>query len=135
MTKEIGYVNEATGQLLIEKPADPMKGPFWILTDEDGHIAAYPVSVDLTPVPSHKTVWPILKDVPAGVPWNYYPRGRVEIRRDKAIIFANPRCFECDRFEEEIIEAFHLDFMEVVYKVDNSSHYQCLIDDMKDKEI
>jgi len=40
---------------------------------------------------NHKTEWAKLgRRVTGDRPYNYYPRGRVEIRNGKAVIFLNP---------------------------------------------
>ena len=57
--------------------------------------------------------------------WNYFPRGRVEIRRGKAVIFMNPRILSCENFQEKLVERFHLEGMEVRIAADCSRHYRC----------
>ena len=67
-----------------------LKAPFWVAGEE---FLLYPVEVSTQPTPSHKDVWKLVYGEHKRSPWNYFPRGRVEIRNDKAIIFANPDCF------------------------------------------
>lgn len=108
------------------------KGPFWVvcgkISDETSfhrtELLCYPVSVNTSPSLSHIDVW---KEVYPGykqTPWNYYPRGRVEIRYGKAIVYANPICFMLPKFEKTLREKFNLGDIELVYKADNSKHYQ-----------
>lgn len=58
-------------------------------------------------------------------PWDYFPRGRVEIRNNKAIIFINPNIIICDLYKQRIIKEFHSESIEVKVIVDNSAHYHC----------
>ena len=104
----------------------PMKGPFWVIATDEPYLLSYPVYTDADPVPSHKNVWPML-DVTPKVSWNHYPRGRVEIRRGNALVFANPKCYEWEGFEESVVDSFGLYDMDIMYKVDNAAHYQCLM--------
>lgn len=100
------------------------KGPFWLITEPEYHILSYPVNVSLTETPSHKSVWRGIAGIYSNRPWNYYPRGRVEIRKNRAVIFLNPACIEWDGLEDALIRDFNLFDMEIVYKADNSAHYQ-----------
>lgn len=76
--------------------------------------------------PSHMDVWPRLADHDRGKPWNYYPRGRVEIRGGRAIVFMNPLLFECAELEALLRAAFGIeDEIPVAFKADNSRHYRC----------
>ena len=111
------------------------KGPFWVIyyqeiTDEGAvlctEILAHKVAanINVSETPSHKDGWWYVGGERRAYPWNYYPRGRVEVRRGKAIVFANPLCFYCDNFVEKIRHIFSLpkDFP-LVLKADNSLHY------------
>ena len=107
----------------------PRKGPFWLIDgvgcDDNGFVAeklvAYPVDPSQT-TPSHKDIW---DSCGRGIkkPWNYYPRGRVEIRKDKAIVFANSRCFDYSDLSEALRSAFCLGSLPMELKADNSVHY------------
>ena len=114
------------------------KGPFWIkcnfIAKENNHINVsfenaeilfYRVPDDLK-TPSHKDCWNKVNSEVRMMPWNYYPRGRVEYTRNKAVIYANPIVFQYKNLEEELREAFNIaTSIEVIYKNDNSSHYAC----------
>lgn len=82
------------------------KGVFWITKERDerylfripcdtqGNIVGssdYPLcSKDGTNY-NHKLLWEMLpKSLTANKPFDYYPRGRVEIRNEKAIVYLNP---------------------------------------------
>ena len=98
-----------------------LKGPFWVAGEE---ILSYPVEVSTQPPPSHKEIWKFVNKKYKRKPWNYFPRGRVEIRNQKAIIFANPDCFVYENFENEIRNKFELENIQINLKADNSAHYQ-----------
>lgn len=98
-----------------------LKGPFWIIGEE---LLPYPIEVSTQPTPSHKDVWKYASGAHKRKPWNYFPRGRVEIRNQKVIIFANPDCFLYENFENEIRNKFELGNIQIIFKVDNSIHYQ-----------
>ncbi len=73
---------------------------------------------------THSEEWVKLsKDITNNKPFDYYPRGRVEIKNGKAKIFLNP-----DILTEEILSVIREEFgLEVLQSVkviaDNSSHY------------
>ena len=80
---------------------------------------------------NHKKYWESLdKPLTNGKPYNYYPRGRVEIRNNKAIIYLNPNIAEDDIIawikKEFGLDQIHLNKIEV--KVDGSEHYKCYLD-------
>lgn len=106
---------EITGENLM------LKGAFWTVGED---ILSYPVEIPTQPNPSHKDVWKLVCGEHKRKPWNYFPRGRVEIRNDKAIIFANPDCFLYKDLENKIRNNFELGNVQIIYKADNSRHYQ-----------
>ena len=77
---------------------------------------------------NHKIEWQRLdRIVTNGLPYNYYPRGRVEIKNGKAIIYINPDINK-ENVIEEIIASFDLkrpnELRSVTIKSDGSKHYQ-----------
>jgi len=85
---------------------------------------------------NHQKLWEeIIKNNPEHRPYNkknynYYPRGRVEISNNKAVIYLNPNINE-DRFLDEIKIKFGLSeyyISEVRVITDGSEHYQCFLD-------
>lgn len=55
---------------------------------------------------NHKAEWENLpKSVTGGKPYHYYPRGRVEVKRDKAIVYLNPQLNR-----EEILTQIYTEF-------------------------
>ena len=120
------------------------KGIFWCVDANTSHPKLIVVSVRCNPngdVESsvvlssksgenfnHKAEWEKLdKRVKGNIAYNYYPRGRVEIKNRKATIFLNP---DIDR--EPIIQVirreFELRFSDelncITVKRDGSRHYQ-----------
>ena len=83
---------------------------------------------------NHKLHWESLpKDLKQGVEYNYYPRGRVEIRNEIATIYANPNICT-DGLRYFITEEFGLietnGIKKVNLKADGSEHYKCCLDEI-----
>ncbi|MBQ2642894.1 MAG: hypothetical protein IJF94_03740 [Eubacterium sp.] len=82
---------------------------------------------------NHKLTWEKLeKKDTNNKPFDYYPRGRVEIKNGKAIIYASP--YICgDELIEWCVEMFGLNryngISDVNCKADNSEHYKCYLDE------
>ena len=75
---------------------------------------------------NHKNAWNTLpKSVTDNKEYNFYPRGRAEIRNGKAIIFTN---YITEELKQKIIGAFYLSagngIEQVIFKTDNSAHYK-----------
>jgi len=131
-------------------------GIFWIITEtnelEDFHLLMFGITCDeygnITDAPviqpnsksgksyNHKTTWeaevigsaaynPYNKN-----PFDYYPRGRVEIAKKRAVIYMNPNINK-PIIIEEIKARFGLG-CNLITKIriiaDNSLHYRCFID-------
>ena len=77
----------------------------------------------------------LLEGLPSGMThnkiYNYYPRGRVEIRRHKATIYLNPNIATEDVMGF-LIDKFGLTsdngITDVIMKADGSDHYKCHLD-------
>lgn len=74
----------------------------------------------------HKKLWAEARPKGCNKPYNYFPRGRVEINsKGKAIIYMNPHIEES--IIPEIMTQFGLkEHPEIIY--DNSFHYRCHLD-------
>lgn len=73
---------------------------------------------------NHKNAWNTLpKSATDRKPFNYYPRGRVEIKNGKATVFSN---YLTDELKQKIIDIFFLSTENTVFKIDNSAHYTYL---------
>ncbi len=88
---------------------------------------------------NHKKEWSKLdKKVTEGYPYNYYPRGRVEIKNGKINIFLNPE-INRDDVLDAILTTFDLKDIKsekIIVKSDGSNHYQYLMyrDDVSKKQ-
>lgn len=76
---------------------------------------------------NHKAEWAKLsKKLTQGKPFNYFPRGRVEIKNAKATIYLNPYLNTPD-ITSKIIEEFDISDLEIKIKNDGSDHYKFLM--------
>ena len=107
------------------------RGIFW---DVNGELLAFPfVEDNLTGIAksgntyNHKKLWPFVKPKGCNKPYNYYPRGRVEINnKGKVIIYMNPNVSE-SLLSEIKIEFGIITDPRIIY--DNSNHYKCYLDE------
>ena len=106
------------------------RGVFWIVDDK---LLAIPYSRAETKGLSksgdnynHKELWEFIKPAKCKKPFDYYPRGRVEVsNKGKPVIYMNPNIEE--GFLSEIMDAFGLTEPPKVH-FDGSEHYKCYID-------
>lgn len=107
------------------------RGVFWVV---DGELLAFPFTEDsLNGIAksgntyNHKKLWPDIKPRGCNKPYNYYPRGRVDIsNKGKPIIYMNPN------IDEDIISDIRVEFgirETPMIRYDNSQHYKCYLDD------
>ena len=106
------------------------RGVFWILDDT---ILAFPFRNDGIGVAksgntyNHKKLWYDVKPRGCSKPYNYYPRGRVDIsNKGKAIIYMNPEI--SDDWISSICQEFGIRETPVI-RYDSSQHYKCYLDD------
>ena len=97
------------------------------LTDADSDTQAEHLQKEI----NHKKIWAQLPHkVTLGKPFDYYPRGRVEVRKGGSVlIFCSP--YICtDKLKEAISNLFGLTEQNgikgVTLKADGSAHYRCL---------
>lgn len=100
------------------------RGLFWYV---DGELLCFPVSgaeVD-TVSNNHRRFWETLPhSLTGGMPYNYFPRGRVELRHGKAMVYLHPTLCTPE-IDARIRQAFSLpDEMQVSLKADGSRHYR-----------
>ncbi len=75
---------------------------------------------------NHKAEWEqIPHKITKSKPYNYYPRGRVEIKNGKATVYLNP-ALNIDEITEIIKAEFGLSDIKTVFKSDGSEHYQAV---------
>lgn len=60
-----------------------------------------------------------------GKPYNYYPRGRVEIKNGKATVYLNP-ALNTNEITQNIKAEFGLSDIKTVFKSDGSEHYRAV---------
>ena len=75
---------------------------------------------------NHRLEWERFdRSITAGRPFNYYPRGRVEIKNGKATVFLNP-IINKECIVNKVIDEFDLmtdELISVRIKNDGSNHY------------
>lgn len=124
------------------------KGLFWLVKNDEGKIELFCIKIlcyrdgeTLEKIETgeceseklnHERAWAKLdKQTTQGKPYNYYPRGRVEIKKGKARIFMNPILHQ-EEILEKIITSFGLTaengLTHIRVKHDNSYHYCFLIE-------
>ena len=107
------------------------RGVFWVIDDQ---LLAFPFSDDLLSGVSqsgntynHKKLWPFIKPKGDNNPYNYYPRGRVEIdNKNRAIIYLNPN------ISQDILPDIKIQFgilSDPIIRYDYSNHYKCYLDE------
>lgn len=82
---------------------------------------------------NHKNLWTTLcSKLTNNKPYNYYPRGRVEIAHGKATVYLSPHINIAD-IQDWIIDKFNLNEHNGINKVrfisDYSEHYKCYLDE------
>lgn len=131
---------------LNEGRADLAQGVFWIVdlddiesnrdycfpiySDADGNTLSsdYELNAKSGSTYNHERLW---KELGHKKPYNYYPRGRVQIANGKATIFLNPNIYT-EEIINFIINEFKLYRINGINKVnvvaDGSNHYKCFLD-------
>lgn len=76
---------------------------------------------------NHRLEWEHLdRSITAGRPFNYYPRGRIEIKNGKATVFLNP-VINKECIVSKVMDEFGLidgELKRINIKSDGSNHYQ-----------
>ena len=124
------------------------KGLFWLVKNDDEKFELFCVKIlcyrdgeSLERIETgvceseklnHERAWSKLdKAVTQGKPYNYYPRGRVEIKKGKATVYLNPTLNE-EAIVEKICRSFGLTrengIVDIRIKNDNSWHYRFLME-------
>lgn len=109
---------------------------FQIPCDENGDIHNFEISPLMSSMGAdnynHKKVWNSLpKRITNGKPFDYYPRGRVEIKHGSAVVYYSPYIPQED-LKGWLIDKFNLTASNGIKKIrfiaDNSNHYRCYLD-------
>lgn len=108
----------------------PKKGVFWVI---GGELLAFPFDGTYSEgiaksgdTYNHKKLWKSVCPKGCNKPYNYYPRGRVEVtKHSKTVIYMSP-CISLS-FLSEIKETFNIaDTPRIIF--DHSEHYHCWLD-------
>lgn len=113
------------------KKQEMSRGVFWIIDDE---LLAFPFTDEYSEgiaksgnTYNHKKLWNEIKPRGCNKPYNYYPRGRVEItNKGKPVIYMNPN------IDNDFIQLIKTEFglrETPTIRYDNSQHYKCYLDD------
>lgn len=106
------------------------RGIFWLI---DGKLSCYPFDGSITEgiaksgnTYNHRKLWEYLHPCGYKVGFDYYPRGRVEIKaKEKAVIYMSPHIGV--EYVSEVCKAFEIDNTPFI-KYDHSNHYHCYLD-------
>ncbi len=107
------------------------RGVFWLI--DEGELLAFPYEEgDIIGVSksgdnyNHKLLWEHVKPRGCNKPFDYYPRGRVEIsNKGKPIVYMNHNIG--GNAIELIMAAFELQEAPIIH-YDGSEHYKCYLD-------
>ena len=114
-------IDNPTNELFFQVPTDEFGNSSNIFNSKDG--STY----------NHELTW---KELHQNKPFNYYPRGRVDIQNGVARIFINPN-LNTPKIISLIKDKFNLTEMNGIKKVkvlvDNSEHYRCHLDNVYGK--
>ena len=117
--------------ILTEMAKEQSRGIFWYINEE---LVSFPFVEDSIfgiaksgVTYNHKNLWKEL-EIDKSKPYNYYPRGRVDIdNKGRSVIYLNPQINE-----DSIIRMIRRDFgirEEPIIREDHSQHYKCYLDD------
>ena len=110
------------------------RGVFWVIDENSEKIIIAKTFEDGTNIGvsksgnnyNHRLLWDYIKPHGCNKPYNYYPRGRVEInRKNKPIIYIN--CNITNDIIKQIIVLFELKNRPDIH-YDGSKHYKCHLD-------
>ena len=136
--------------MLLNEDTQLYKGVFWIVNQDNmeenksycftipsdcyGNVEACELTLNAKSgtTYNHEKLWKELPRVfTQGKPFNYYPRGRVEIQNGKATVYLNPHINNED-VQQLVIEEFNLTkkngINKVIFHSDGSEHYRCYLD-------
>ena len=113
------------------------KGPFWYISDtneilafpyDESNYDTYRYALSRNGLTfTHRRLWPEISGKYKRYPYNYFPRGRVEIdNKGRSVIYMNPN------IPNSAINEIKIEFgirNDPIIKYDNSSHYRCYLDD------
>ena len=106
------------------------RGVFWLI---NGKLFAFPFDGSHSEgvaksgnTYNHKKLWDAIKPAGRNVPFDYYPRGRVEItNQNEPVIYMSPHISA--EWLGQIMLAFEIAAIPVI-RYDHSIHYHCYLD-------
>ena len=129
MYKGIFWYNPIEGELIVKKVACDCSGEALEAVEYSSKSGA-----DF----NHKAEWAKLsRNITNGQPYNYYPRGRVEIKKNKATVYLSPILMDYNPFATDpccplrlIEKEFGIgsETLRTHIVADNSEHYQYIIE-------
>lgn len=99
-----------------------------IETNENGDTLGYPFHLNSKNGGdyAHKATWPLLpSNLTKNKPFDYYPRGRVEVKHKEVLLYINPILNE-DRIIDYLKKEFCLNKVRII--LDFHEHYKCHLD-------
>ena len=99
-----------------------------IETNENGDVLDYPFPLNSKNGDdyAHKATWPLLpSNLTKNKPFDYYPRGRVEIKHKEALLYINPILNE-ERIINYLKREYCLEDVKII--LDFHEHYKCNFD-------
>ena len=136
--------------MIIKEDSQLYKGIFWVKDPDDieGSLLPFQIPCDMNGFPlddfsdfnsksgtsyNHEKTW---RDLPNEVtnnnPYNYYPRGRIEISNGRAIIYCSPYLASkdlIDMLKREFNLTAHNGITSINLVADGSNHYKCYLDE------
>lgn len=114
-----------------------MRGVFWLVGDE---LLAFPFEAGAAygvaksgRTFNHRLLWEHIWPLGCIEPYNYYPRGRVDMSgKGRSVIYMSPNIGE--EVIPQIMEAFGLAERPTIH-YDGSGHYRCYLDEAEDRAI
>lgn len=134
---------------ILKESKDLSKGIFWVkdCDDIDNSFIYFDVPCDVTGNPTaidalnaksgktynHELTWKTLnRNITDNKPFNYFPRGRVEIAHGKATIYCNP-LIATEQLVDVCKNKFNLNTFNGIKSIrlvaDGSEHYKCYLDE------
>jgi len=100
---------------------------FTIPSNVYGNVEATNLTAKSGTTHNHKALWSTLGKVTEGKPYNYFPRGRVEIANRKATVYFNQN-LNTEFIKKLIVDTYNLTtrngIEKVTFIVDGSEHYK-----------
>lgn len=142
------FTRELNEALRLNEDRELYQGIFWIVdmnnlennkpycitipSDSEGNVDGEGLTAKSGTTHNHKKMWEMMDHkLTKNKSFDYYPRGRVQIANNKAIIYMNLNIYK-EEIVDFIVDTFNLTkyngINKIVPKADGSSHYKCCLD-------